>query len=129
MRLQKAHKWLKGKKVRVLTAFETRGGTRFAVNEIVEVYLPSTRGNLNVERMNTWPREMGRAPASYFELADDPGPPPAKPLPNAPKKSTWVRGKLKILPSGAVSVGGAFLSDVFAEFDGKNVYVALQVKS
>lgn len=43
------------------------------------------------------------------------------------KRDTWVRGVLLISPTGYVSVGGAMLSGLFKEFDGKKVRVKLEV--
>lgn len=124
MRLKVASKSLKGKRVRVLGSFNTLHGDRFAVNEIVKVRRVWRRG-VTVRADDG--RSAWHVPVFYFELAEDPGPPPAKALPPAPSKRTWVRGKLLILPSGHVSVGLAPLSVVFAKFNEKKVRVSLEV--
>lgn len=136
MRLTKASKSLKGKHVRVLTPFELRDGeTRFAVNEIlvidgvwqgcVHVVDPATVRDSN--RYDGHIRYARRIPVSYFELAENPGPPPAPPPPRGPKRHTSVSGLLLISPTGAISVGPKLLQHVLREFADKNVRINLTV--
>jgi hypothetical protein len=62
----------------------------------------------------------------WFELAENLGPPPAKPSPPAPKRSTWIGGKLTF-DGPFMYIGGEPLTKTFAEFDGKPVHVSLKV--